>query len=88
MCLLCFLCNELIGREGYLNISRVKELVKDSNCDICGHLSDHEICGFCSNESLENSISKSKEFLSISFGVDNAYMAFPYGPMKKCQYCK
>lgn len=83
-----FLRYELIGREGYLNISQVKELVKDSNCDICSHLSNYEICGFCSNESLESSILKSKEFLSISFGVDNAYMVFPYGSMKKCQYCK
>lgn len=74
-----FLCNEFIDKKGYLNVSQIKELINDGNCVICSHLSNHEISRFCSEDILENSILRSKEYLYKTFGIDNDYMAFPYG---------
>lgn len=76
-----FLCKELIGKKGYLNILQVKELIKDGNCVICSHLSMHKIYRYCSEKELGDSILECKDFLNKNFGIDNSFVAFPYGSL-------
>ena len=74
-----FVCNEFIGKEGYLSKKMIEVMSSDPNCTIGSHLYKHVISRFIEKSELEKYMTLSKEELENITKKDVDAFAFPFG---------
>lgn len=79
-----FVCNDLLGKEGYLDEKMIKEMIDESKCIIGSHGYYHELSRFKEKDVLKKELEKSKRELEERFDINVQCMAFPFGSIYAC----
>lgn len=74
-----FVCNEFIGKEGYLSKEMIEVMSGDLNCTIGSHLYKHILSRFTENTELGKYMMASKEELENITKKEVNTFAFPFG---------
>lgn len=74
-----FPATELVGKQGYINIAMLQEMIDYSDCYLGGHSVTHGILRNMSKEQSEREIIVPKRWMKENLEMEISMMAYPYG---------